>query len=270
MSAKWWEESWNPVVGCTPASPGCDNCYAKRLHDQRHAAHVDGKDVPACYARSFEWVIILPDRLKQPLHWRKPRRIFVNSMSDLFHPAVPFEFLDRVFAVMARCPQHTFMVLTKRPERMREYVLGTIARGMTWREGVTGRLPSNVWLGVTAEDQAMADARIPILLDTPAAKRFVSIEPMLGPVDLPWLRHGFLDPAFYNVLDWVICGGETGPKARSMAFSSPRDLRDQCADAGVPFFFKQWGDYRCCPASPRYRDRLLDGREHNDMPEIKS
>jgi protein gp37 len=334
----WWEKSWNPVVGCTPVSPGCDNCYAKALHDQRHKALLAGKDVPDCYARPFEAVRCLDERLMMPLRWREPQRVFVNSMSDLFHPAVPFEFLDRVFAVMALSRQHTFMILTKRPERMLEYVSRLWTVG--WKRRLMLALPehlqahpslstcrnpiNNVWLGVTAENQEQADARIPVLLDTPAAKRFVSVEPMLGPVDLnriggdalgPWPAlaevlsiGGYERPA----LDWIICGGETGPNARPMHPDWARSLRDQCAAAGAPFFFKQWGEWakgradiqrapcvviypdgRSCEDTfeavraeadrsgiphdyesavimsrigSRRAGRLLDGREHNEIP----
>lgn len=342
---KWWDTSWNPVVGCSPASPGCDNCYAKRLHDQRHAAYLDGKKVPSCYVNEFGTITGLPERLDAPLHWRKPRRVFVNSMSDLFHPAVPFDFLDRVFAVMAMCPQHTFIICTKRPERMREYlgeqeswsgrVLairqatgGYLAFAEDKTSPITFPLP-NVWLGVTAENQSMADERIPSLLLVPAAKRFVSVEPMLGPMELRdwWLRAS--PSAAYNaglityqmpawtrigchVLDWVICGGETGPNARPMHPNWARGLRDQCEAAGVPFFFKQWGEWHpssehdprtcsarqdalhhdgqretrptevlglvanqvpgwagMCQVGSRRAGRLLDGREHNDIPEVR-
>lgn len=278
MSSKWWTHSWNPVIGCTPASPGCDHCYAKALHDQRHAAFVAGSRIPACYAKPFEQVTCLEERLARPLGWKNPRCVFVNSMSDLFHPDVPFEFLDRVFAVMALASQHTFMICTKRPERMREYLrtYDRLPAALTWPY-------PNIWLGVTAESQEQADSRIPILLDTPAAKRFVSVEPMLGPVDLsPEGSPGY----WYNSLsdgspvwrgpDWVICGGESGPGARPMHPDWARGLRDQCAAAGVPFFFKQWGEFcptaedRMCSVGSRRAGRLLDGVEHNAMPEVQS
>jgi protein gp37 len=344
---KWWDVSWNPVVGCTPASPGCDNCYAKRLHDQRHRACADGKRIPLCYDEPFEHVRLFDTRLDAPLRWRKPRRIFVGSMTDLFHPDVPFRFLDRVFATMALASQHTFILLTKRPGLMRAYIKGVqgvsidserdFALFDAWR-AVHGEhygqqpwpLP-NVWLGVTAETQPMADERIPILLDTPAAKRFVSIEPQLGPVDVyggdPDPRLGGIEagPGLslvqywtrdgrgpYPGLDWVICGGETSPHARPMHPEWARSLRDQCSAAGVPFFFKQWGEWGHCGNKPsgtpgkyafggsdhapnllvqvdqfprqidlfgakvllerigsRRAGRLLDGREHNDIPEVR-
>jgi protein gp37 len=308
---KWWTHSWNPVIGCTPASPGCDNCYAKALHDQRHAAFVAGSRIPACYAKPFGQVTCLEERLARPLGWKKPRRVFVNSMSDLFHPDVPFEFLDRVFAVMALASQHTFMICTKRAERMREYLrtYDRLPAALTWPY-------PNIWLGVTAENQEQADARIPILLDTPAAKRFVSVEPMLGPVSLSKYLRDDCDCGICNfcnggpalrMLDWVICGGESGPNARPLHPSWALSLRDQCASAGVPFFFKQLGDLAwfpvpkdlpedksvfcrvrrafICKADPVggifnpdgfyaakvvRGSRLLDGVEHNAMPEVQS
>jgi protein gp37 len=200
----------------------------------------------------------------KPLSWKRPRRIFACSMSDLFHEALPDEAIDRVFAVMALCPQHTFQVLTKRPERMRRYL--SQAQGNIWdammglpsrrvnyvvmRDGnpVIQAAPGwplpNVWLGVSVEDQQRADERIPLLLETPAAKRFLSCEPLLGPVDLwPKLIGGVNVPG----LDWVIVGGESGKGARPMHPDWARSLRDQCQAAGVPFFFKQWGS--CLPCS---------------------
>lgn len=340
---KWWDESWNPILGCSPASVGCANCYAERLHTQRNKAFLAGEKVPGCYAEPFDQVRLFPERIAEPLGWRKPRRVFVGSMTDLFHPQVEDWWLDRVFAVMALTSWHTFMLLTKRAERMRDYVtalisgardLTTARRDMglglfdglgavaTVREG----LP-NVWLGTTAENQAMADLRIPVLLDTPAARRFVSVEPMLGPVDLhDYLRPG--GPKCPHVdgedgccthpdaptpecfpgsgcpehngkhLDWVICGGESGPGARPMNPVWARILRDQCAASFVPFLFKQWGEWTPtvggrvhddCQISPGFKadrhdwegdvrsyrvgsraaGRVLDGRTYDAMPEVR-
>ncbi len=214
----WADEVWSPTIGCTRVSSGCDHCYAYALHDQRHLAWKRGRwpQAPAQYHQPFSKVQLLSDRLDQPLRWRKPRRIFVDSMSALFHEEVPDEFLDRVFATMMLTPRHTFQVLTKRPDRMCGY-LADEARPVYWHG--KGRSPRdastaskvlwaaqsmseasvycdypfgdeqdwplpNVWLGVSVEDQATADERIPLLLETPAAVRFVSVEPMLGPVDL--------------------------------------------------------------------------------------
>ena len=193
---EWTDVTWNPVTGCTKVSPGCAHCYAKAI------AHRFWKDRPFTGVRCHE------GRLVQPLRWRKPRRVFVNSMSDLFHEAVPDAFIDQVFAVMACCPMHTFQVLTKRPERMRAYSTDyatfgrVLALSAEWTDGIDGvshtvnhvddglplfRLP-NVWLGVSVENQATANERIPLLVETPATMRFVSCEPLLEPVDLTWLR----------------------------------------------------------------------------------
>ena len=325
---------WNVTSGCTKISPACANCYAEVLHNQRHKALLDGKKMPECYREPFERVVLHEDRLDAPLRARKGRTIGVCFMSDLFHEDVPNEFLDRVFAVMGLCPQHRFVVLTKRPERMREYVCrrrGTavyVARsaevvGRNLRDSHPGLAPSNwrrngmdqvhaIWplpnvaLGVTVWDQASADRAVPILLDTPAALRFVSIEPMLGPVDLRYLQpsdppveinalagtHGVLRPheGENDRLDWVICGGESGPNARPMHTEWARSLRDQCQSAGVPFYFKQVGEwvpyYHEVEVDPLTDDRstwigdfpfkrvgtkraghLLGGREHREIPE---
>jgi len=239
--------------------------------------------------RKPQWngvVRFVEEHLLDPLKWKKPRRVFVNSMSDLFHVNVKDEWIDRIFAVMALCPQHTFQVLTKRPERMLEYLAPKgnnlrIARNIIARNAVQmqhltksaidprsdGSWPlPNVWLGVSVEDQATADERIPLLLKTPAAVRFVSAEPLLEELllEMDWLfpvcrgcgtyyRQGWtecespecdgIDPWKNPVLDWVICGGESGHGARPMRAAWAQDLRDQCLDAGTPFFFKQWGEW---------------------------
>lgn len=245
---EWTDATWNPVTGCTKVSQGCKHCYAER--DWGRLQHL-----PAYAGRAFTDVRTHADRLDQPLRWRRPRRIFVNSMSDLFHPDVSVEFIDKVFAVMALCPQHTFQVLTKRPERMKAYVsnlalrtelvgieaevIGGIDRH---KEGLQQRWPlplQNVWLGVSVEDQAAADERIPLLLDTPAAMRWISAEPLLASINLA--EHGLHGGP--GQLDWVVVGGESGPKARPMHPAWARSLRDQCAAAGVPFLFKQWGEW---------------------------
>lgn len=268
----WWTKSWNPITGCTPCSPACANCYAEALHTQRHKALLAGKKMASCYSTPFAMVRFHPERLTDPLHWKKPQMIFVGNMGDLFHDAVvSFAFLDRIFATMARCPQHTFMLLTKRPELVHEYLTFNNRFENVWmcarpnRIAHTWPLP-NVWLGTTIWDQASADRAVPILLDTPAAKRFVSVEPMLGPVDLTAINmenEGYYSGLYINSLitstgnygetygqvpdwyglDWVICGGETGANARPMHPDWPRSLRDQCTSAGVPFFFKQWGEW---------------------------
>lgn len=261
---EWTDETWNPIVGCSVVSPGCKNCYAMRFaHRLQHHAIYEGLTRPTKAGPVWTGKVRRawfdnaknPRALTKPLHWRKPRRVFVNSMSDLFHEDVPDEWLNQIFAVMALSSRHTFQVLTKRPERMRDYLtrlarsiepLETAARNLGYSFEWQGHalLPwpiKNIWLGTSVEDQKRADERIPHLLDTPTAVRFLSIEPLLGPVNLPWLRHGLLDKNHYNIVNWVICGGESGPGARPMHPDWARSLRDQCAAASVPFFFKQWG-----------------------------
>lgn len=274
---EWTDVTWNPVRGCSRVSEGCRNCYA-----ERQAARFSD---PGQYAHGFvertpggpRWtgrVELVPEKLLEPLSWRKPRRVFVNSMSDLFHEAVPFEAIDRVFGVMALARQHTFQVLTKRPERMREFLNGPMRADrwialMEWMAEVkpdadirdfglrieAGKLlASNVWLGVSVEDQATADARIPVLLDTPAAVRFVSYEPALGPIDLRAVRisDGCAEdvlgdgewrgePAAPPGIDWVIVGGESGPGARPCELAWIRSVARQCAEAKVACFVKQLG-----------------------------
>lgn len=243
-SIEWTEKTWNPLSGCTKVSPGCDHCYAKTMHERFHGPG------------SFDTVTLHPERLTQPLRWRKPSRVFVNSMSDLFHKDVPDEYIARVFSVMRLAPKHTFQVLTKRHARMRSLMNSAEFQERVWElGGIGGRYgakyphlrtwPSpNVWLGVSVETQHWADIRIPALLDTPAAVRFLSCEPLLGPVRIDrylW-RHTagpFHVPA--RDLHWVIGGGESGPGARPMHPDWARSLRDQCDAARVPFHFKQYG-----------------------------
>ena len=280
---EWAEKTWNPITGCSKISLGCNNCYAERMSKRlRGRCGYDAEN-------PFK-VTLHPNRLEEPSRWSKPSTIFVCSMGDLFHPEVPFDYIDRVFAVMELCPWHTFLILTKRPQRMADY-MGAFDGYIEWP------LP-NVWLGVTAENQEMADERIPILLQIPAAIRFVSVEPMVGQADIDsYLIVGADRPgsSMRKGIDWVICGGETGPKARPMHPDWARTLRDQCQEAGVPFFFKQHGEYihesqtpdNMTDYDPEYfYDRewppgfakvgkkaagcLLDGREWNEMPEAQS
>jgi protein gp37 len=271
---EWTEATWNPVTGCSKVSQGCKHCYALREWPRMAAAKHT-----VYFGRAFTDVMCHPERLEQPLRWKRPRRIFVNSMSDLFHEAVPFEFIDKVFAIMALAPQHTFQVLTKRPERMHCYINDYQRRqttsGIVVPDCVIARLNGrtnmpelrwplpNVWLGVSVEDQATADERIPLLMQTPAALRWISAEPLLGPVDLGlqcenWSDDIVMDPetgayecckacdytGVGNAIDWVVVGGESGPKARPTHPDWARSLRDQCAAAGVPFLFKQWGEWQ--------------------------
>ncbi len=273
---EWTNETWNPTTGCDRVSPGCDNCYAltmaKRLKGMGSAKYQTDGD-PRTSGPGFG-IAMHPDTLTVPFTWRTPRKVFVNSMSDLFHAGVASEFIARVFAVMAATPQHTYQVLTKRPARMRSLLNSEPFQSFTAvhlmlgsdiplkeRPELTWPLP-NVWLGTSVEDQKRADLRIPALLDTPAAKRFLSCEPLLGPVNLAngkgycrnhstvvWEAQPdvYVDcPDCYRSwsslgIDWVIAGGESGPGARPMHPDWARSLRDQCEAAGVPFHFKQRG-----------------------------
>ena len=228
---EWTDKTWNPVTGCTKISEGCQYCYAERMSKRLAGRCGYDKDEP------FK-VTFHPDKLDEPLRWKKPSMVFVCSMGDLFHEDVDDGFLCRVFDVMAVAEHHTFLILTKRPKRMMNFFDIT----------VYGKR-DNLWLGVTAENQQRADERIPILLEIPAAKRFVSVEPMLGPGDIT--KYISRDYAKCRcmicddnpTLDWVICGGETGPKARPMHPNWVRSLSDQCQEAGTPFFFKSWGEW---------------------------
>lgn len=348
-------ETWNPVVGCSLVSPGCTNCYAMKMAARIERMDASGQRLAMPHYAGLTqaskagavWtgkVAFAPDGIvTKPLAWKKPRTIFVCSMADLFHEDVPDAWIDDVFAVMAMCPQHTFQVLTKRSARMRKYFIGLGGNGLArlfariaerhnerpqdvvmagWKYTRAAWPLPNVWLGTTCEDQTRADARIPELLATPAAVRFVSYEPALGPIDfefvgeskgadgefrykalsgqaLPWAgviggvgvwATNHAQPC--AKLDWIICGGESGPDARPMHPDWARSVRDQCQAAGVPFFFKQWGAWAPVeePPSEIQEDeelrgigtmlgkqylrrlgksragRLLDGREWNDMP----
>ncbi|KJR10284.1 DUF5131 family protein [Gordonia sihwensis] len=271
---EWADASWNPATGCDKVSPGCDHCYAETI------AHrfAGGK----AYPNGFD-VTLRPERLGQPIRWKKPRRIFVCSMSDLFNKDIPDEFIAQVFAVMALSPQHTFEVLTKRHGRMRallsspkflcaveDAIPGLIAAHSPQSSWLGAWPLPNVWLGVSAENQRWADIRIPALLDTPAAVRWVSVEPLLGPIDLRLMNwsdpdehcggcSGLVSPKHEPAcgvepgphwgLDWVVAGGESGPKARPMHPEWARTLRDQCRTAGVSFLFKQWGEWAPVPVA---------------------
>ena len=223
---EWCDKSWNPITRCSHAgSPGCDHCWARRMANRLKGRYGYPKDDP------FK-VTFHPDRLEEPLHWKKPSRIFVCSMGDIFHDNVDAFQIGSIFIKILRYSQHIFLILTKRPQRFLKLVPPI-------------QLPPNVWLGVsisTNKDLWMVET----LLQIPAAKRFVSVEPMLGSVDLKeWIPYPmeYMDEAYDGIkcpnLDWVICGGETGPKARPMNPDWARSLRDQCQAAGVPFFFKQ-------------------------------
>jgi len=330
-SIEWTDASWNPIVGCTEVSPGCANCYAARLAATRlrevrayqglATGEVQKISRGAGSGHYFErWSIrwtgevrFLPERLEEPLHWKKPQRIFVCDMGDLFHEGVKCEWKQKIFWVMREARQHTFQVLTKRPRLMQQFISEEF--------GELHEPIPNVWLGVSVENQHFADERIPLLLATPAAVRWISAEPLLGSVDLnyvgptgntssvlgciPCMRkqenattqsgpHTCMEKR--PKLDWVVCGGESGPNARPMNPEWARWLRGQCQAAGVPFFFKQWGEW--APAvrnngegditwpdpdhdrsvkpfdfgpwmqrwGKKQSGRLLDGREWNEFP----
>ncbi len=298
-SIEWTDRTWNPVTGCSHVSAGCRNCYAEKIAERFRGtkAFPDGFDVT-----------LHPDRLRDPLKWRKPGRIFVNSMSDLFHESVPFDFIDQVFLTMATALDHTFQVLTKRAARMVEYFETSKHRTASHDWSRITPLP-NVHLGVSVENQMAAYARIPLLLQIPAAVRFLSCEPLIGRVDLceylgmwwnqsmkcfestgPMFNRGGIEGLSRPGIGWVIAGGESGPGARPMFPDWGRSLRDQCQAAGVPFFFKQWGEWAPynggrdswkelsklenpkCMDTPLRRDgkkqagRLLDGREWSEFP----
>lgn len=240
---QWTDETWNPVTGCTKISEGCRHCYIERTP----AFRMHGRK----FVNGTTGIQLHPDRLAQPLHWTKPRRVFVNSMSDLFHPAIDDEFICRVFGTMLAGKQHQFQVLTKRPARMRHLMRHVIfAKDVAvygnWDDPIVPWPLPNVLLGTSVENQETANERIPILLQTPAAVRWISAEPLLGPVDLS----RYLGPQRLTLgrpctvdrgLDWVIAGGESGPRARPCDVAWIRSILAQCHDAGVPCFVKQVG-----------------------------
>lgn len=340
---EWTDATWNPITGCSVVSAGCKHCYAMRLAGTRLRDHPSRAGLTRQTLIGPVWtgdVRLNEDWLDQPLRWKKPRRIFVCAHGDLFHQAVPNAWIDRVFAVMALAPQHTFQVLTKRPERMLDWFQRNPYKGIIgYADIIRESRPSlcrigisdpnvapwpNVHLGVSVENQAAADERIPLLLDTPAAIRWISAEPLLGPLDIfngdpdprlaghtatatylgDWWEPGDgLSSAPRHGLDWVVAGGESGPGARPSHPAWFRSLRDQCQAAGVPFFFKQWGEWLpadqhaatgrlcddefaldddligslhdwpdgACSVHVRKKDagRLLDGREWNQYPEAR-
>lgn len=280
---EWTDATWNPVRGCSRVSEGCRNCYAEGV-----ANRFKGENQPyeGLIARTGQWngeIKFIENGLFQPLRWRKPRMIFVNSMSDLFHENLHIEYIAKIFAVMYLAHWHTFQVLTKRAERMHEILNNpffhdlVLNAALQYRKNIrlkdTGvsisdptRFPhKNVWLGVSVENQETANQRVQWLMDTPAAVRWVSAEPLLGPVDLtriiypgleqksefhPFLAYDTLrghmigpDDVGLPKLDWVVVGGESGSYARPMHPDWARSLKDQCVNAGVPFFFKQWGEF---------------------------
>lgn len=275
---EWTEKSWNPIAAyyegkrgwmCSKPSAGCKNCYSERMNVRLG----NGLRYTPENVAKVDWQLV---NLDEPGKWRKPALCFVESMGDLFHESLPDELIERVWSQMLEYPQHTFQVLTKRAARMRELVT-------QFTQDAT-RSADHIWLGVSVENQEQADKRIPELLKIPARVRFLSCEPLLGPIDLyKWMRGDGHDSPWLDGVNWVICGGESGPGARPMHPDWARSLRDQCQAARVPFFFKQWGDvvyqtstngngsltwtqpYRI---GKKAAGRLLDGREWNEMPGV--
>jgi protein gp37 len=244
---EWTQATWNPVTGCTRASAGCDHCYAARMTRRLELMGCQAyAGLTSCNRRGdrhFNGVVRChDDRLNFPRTWREPRRVFVNSMSDLFHPRVPLEFIQRVFAVMNQCSQHTFQVLTKRPE-----IAAAHARELKWTP--------NIWMGTSVENMLVMD-RVRSLKRVPAHVRFLSLEPLLGP--LPRLSLGGAG------IQWVIVGGESGPGARPMEESWVLQILQQCRDSAVPFFFKQWGG-----VNKKKAGRKLNGRTWDEMPALR-
>jgi protein gp37 len=223
---EWTDKTWNPTVGCNKVSPGCKHCYAETLTKRFHNNFPNGFDFT-----------LHPERLDEPRRWRKPSRVFVNSMSDLFHERMPLDYLQDVFRVMRECPQHVFQILTKRHDLMLE-----LAPELDW--------PENVWMGVSVENQDYAH-RVNYLGQVPAAVRFLSCEPLIGPLQLD-----------LEGIHWVIVGGESGLGHRPIESAWVQSIRAQCRAAGAAFFFKQWGGIR-----PKVGGRKLDGRLYDEMPE---
>ena len=224
---EWADESWNPVTGCDEVSPGCAHCYAKALAERFRGTKgfPDGFDLT-----------LKPERLDQPARWRKPRRIFVNSMSDLFHEDIPLYYIGDVYRAMLAAPHHQYLILTKRARRMASLLNAETPKEQALVSQIN-KAP-NIWHGVSTENQRFADERIPHLLAVPTQIHFLSCEPLLGPLDLT---------AYLPRLQWVIVGGESGPNRRPMNLQWARDIRDQCEAAGVPFFFKQWDKVQPIP-----------------------
>ena len=282
----YWDASWNPATGCTPCSPACENCWARGMAGRLPQTHGGWDDCPDCSMPAerdckscafrkpvpFSRVVLHPDRLDQPLHWKKPRVVAVCWMSDLFHPEVPVTFLAKVFRVMEKAKQHTFLLLTKRTERMRQW-LG--------QEPMPAPLP-NVWIGATIWDQPSADRVLPIILATPAAHRWVSIEPLLGKPDrglsqytgrcatkchacgMVWGHDYEIGGSGCRGLDQVVLGGESGPNRRPMPHDWARKIRDQSLEAKVPFFLKQMGEHED-GTGPLIHAPFLDGRQHLEL-----
>ena len=336
---EWTDATWNPVTGCSAVSPGCANCYAAKMTKRLAAmGREDYVGLLNSHGHFNGEVNQLPERLGVPLKWRKPRMVFVNSMSDLFHEAIPDKFIRMVFAIMSACGQHTFQVLTKRAERMADWFAddenslsacqAELVASDWWCDVRPDRTPTNrdrirdtsqingtcrgvgdgnywplgnVWLGVSAEDNERAYERVPHLIDCPAAVRFVSAEPLLGQIDFSGFFGGehvvapgdVVEPNYNFGIDWVIVGGESGPKSRPMKADWVREIRDRCEVASVPLFFKQWGEWCDVDNMPetvyaeldnaynlagygqrewrvgkRRAGAMIDGREHREWPTV--
>jgi len=250
---EWTDATWNPVTGCTKVSPGCAHCYAETFAERFRG--VTGHP----FQQGFD-IKLWPERLSLPLRWKDPRRIFVNSMSDLFHEAVPDDFINQIFEVMRQTPQHIFQVLTKRSERMSDWTRKKFSAGNVTKNG-KAVWPAHIWLGVSVENQVYT-SRIKYLQQTPALIRFLSIEPLLGFVNL--------ESSSLQDIHWVIVGGESGQRARPVRLEWVLKIREQCEKYNVPFFFKQWGAYD--PSGKRVgkkvAGRILEGRTWDEMPVI--
>lgn len=280
---QWATKVWNPVTGCEKVSEGCAECYAEKF--AKRLKKMPNPKVSDKYKNGFK-PTCHPESLKEPEKWKKPQRVFVCSMGDLFHEDIPFEFITKVFATMVMHPKHTFMLLTKRPERMKEFI--------DWVNPNCLIDLKNIWLGVTAENQERFEERVSILLQIPARIHFVSIEPMLNSVNL---NKAFVIPNVEDVtmhtVNWIICGGETGSNARPLNGDWVKNLRDQCYVSETPFFFKQWGEYITIPredvkkyplsilktdlhyhcvyarVGKKAAGNLIDGKEWNQFPNAK-
>lgn len=292
-------ETWNPIIGCSKVSEGCRNCYAEKMARRLSVALGTKGEQPSESWIGYSSVIsngqwngkttLIKSALVKPASWKTPRIVFVCSMGDLFHESTSFDAIEAVFSVMADCDQHIYIVLTKRPKRMLEFYNWKSSFGIPWQP------KDNVWMGVSAENQAQADIRIPYLKSIYAAVKLVSVEPMLGPVNLVNLNNGATDafnPADAGI-NWVICGGESGHNARPMHPDWVRSLRNQCQAAGVPFFFKQWGEWKPMGTTEDLQilpfgqynteskfgfiktgklksGNLLDGKKHEEYPSFDS
>lgn len=271
MSTKieWTNETWNPTSGCTYISEACDNCYAEKF-SRRLQSILASANPEKSYKYKYGFKpTCYPGELTTPDKWKTPKKIFVTSMGDLFHPDIPFDFIDAVFSVMADINRHTYIVLTKRPQRMVMF--------MNWKReqfGVRWIPSQNIWFGTTIEMQKYAKDRIFYLLQMPSPVHLISYEPALGPLNItPYLPYDELDARLK--INWVICGGESGTGSRPMNPDWVRSIRDQCNNAGVPFFFKSWGDYfpgydnkEMIKVGKKYSGRLLDSCEYNEFPII--